>query len=134
MDQREQTLDEQQLRTLSTGELVRHALEEAKLLAKAEILHAKQEIRNEIHEAKLAAIFLGVAGVTAVCGLSVLFVALALALPLSPAFAAAVVGLGLLLVTAGAAAYGVKSLPKKPLPKTQERLKQDLRIAREQLQ
>src|SRR4051812_41419733 len=74
---------EDPLLNLSTPDLVRHALEEAKLYAKAEVLHAKRELQDELKAAKIAGAMFGVAAVLALCGLSVLFVSLALALPMS---------------------------------------------------
>ena len=47
-------------------------------------------------------------------------------------FAAA--GVAILLIAGGLAYFGVKKLPKKPLPHTQERLKADFDLARETLQ
>lgn len=133
MENRERMLDEAQLRAMSTGELVRHAIEEARLLAKAEVLHAKQEMREELKAAKASGILLGVAGVVALCALAVLFSAIAVALPMAEWLSFLIVGVGLLGVAAACGVLGVKALPKKPLPKTQERLKKDYSLTREQL-
>jgi hypothetical protein len=133
MDMVEEKLDEQQLGKMSTGQLVRHALEEARLLAKAEVLHAKQELRDELQAAKAAGILIGAGAALALCGLSVLLVALALALPLPAALSALLVGVLVLGGAAAAVLFGLKSLPKRPLEKTQERMKRDLAIAKEEL-
>lgn len=133
METRDERLDEAQLRNMSTAELVRHALDEAKLLAKAEVLHAKQELKQELTQAKMTGVLFGAAVATALSGLTLLFVALALVLPLAEPLAAVVVGGGLLAVAAVCAVMGLKGLPKKPLPKTQERIKKDFAITREQL-
>ena len=134
MEGREERLDEQQLRTLSTGDLVRHALDEAKLLVKAEVLYAKEELKSELKAAKLAGILTGAALAFALCGLSLLFVAVAVALPMREPLAALLVG-GVLLILAGGAGFAAfKSIPHKPLPKTQERLKKDFALTRETLQ
>lgn len=126
-------LDESQLREMSTGDLVRHALDEAKLLARAEVLHAKQELRGELKAAKTSGILLGAALVAGLCGLSVLFVALALLIPIREWLAVLAVAV-VLLGAAGACAFvALGKLPKKPMEKTQERLKRDLAITREQL-
>jgi Flp pilus assembly protein TadB len=127
-------LERSQLETLSTAELVRHALTEAKLLVKAEVLHAKKELREEIKAARTSGILLGAGVVLALCGVAALFVALGLALPLSPWLGVLLVGVAILLIAAGLAWAGVKKLPKKPLPHTQERLKADFGLARETLQ
>ena len=87
-----QTTEQEQLHGLSTADLVRHALEEARLLAKAEVLHAKEELKQELGAAKTAGILLGACATLALTALSVLFVALALALPLPPVASLAMVG------------------------------------------
>jgi hypothetical protein len=67
-------------------------------------------------------------------GLAALLVAAGLALPLAHWLGVLLVGVFLLLVSGGLAFAGVKRLPKKPLPHTQERLKTDLARTRETLQ
>lgn len=134
MEASEQRLDEQQLRAKSTAELVRHAVEESRLLVKAEVLHAKEEMRAELRAAKRGAILAGVAVTAALCGLSVLLVALALVLPMAEALAALIVGLVLLFAAGLGAFLAYKSVPRKPLARTQERLKKDFLFAREQFQ
>jgi hypothetical protein len=124
---------EQELREKSTAELIRNALDEVKLLAKAEVLHAKQEMRDEVVRAKKAGILGGLSLGLGLCGLAVLFVALALALPWSEALAALVVGLVLVIFAGLAAVLARRSLPKRPLQKTQERIRTDFTLAREQL-
>ncbi len=127
-------LERRQLESLSTAELVRHALAEAKLLVKAEVLHAKKELREEVKAARTSGILLGAGAVLALVGVTLLFVALVGALPLSLWLSALIVGVVVLLVAGGLAFMGVKRLPKKPLPHTQERLKTDFNLTRETLQ
>lgn len=134
MELESERLERSQLETLSTAELVRHALTEAKLLVKAEVLHAKKELREEIKAARTSGILLGAGFVLALSGVAALFVAVGLALPLSPWLGVLLVGVAILLIAAGLAWAGVKKLPKKPLPHTQERLKTDFGMARETLQ
>lgn len=124
--------DQEQLRHMSTAELVKHAVEEARLLAKAEILHAKNELREEIADAKRSGIFMGAAMVLALCGISALFVALGLALPLAAGLGVAIVGVVQLIVAGILGFTGFKKLPKKPLNKTLDRLKTDIEVTREQ--
>jgi 4-hydroxybenzoate polyprenyltransferase len=128
-----QRLDEQELRSKSTAELIRHALEEAKLLAKAEVIHAKQEMKEELKGLKLFAILTGISVALGLCALSALFVALGLLIPLPASGGVAVVGAGLLVIAALVALVGWRKLPKKPLPRTQERLRQDYAVTRERL-
>lgn len=134
MELESEQLERRQLETLSTTELVRHALAEMKLLVKAEVLHAKKELREEVRAARTSGILLGAGGVLALVAVTLLFVAVALALPLAGWLAALLVGVALLLIAAGLAFAGLKRLPKKPLPHTQERLKTDYHLTRETLQ
>jgi uncharacterized membrane protein YqjE len=134
VDIADERLDEQQLRQLSTVELVRRALDEARLLARAEVLHAKQEMKEEIAQAKVAGILFGVTLTLALSGITILFCAIVLALPIAEWLAALIVGGVLLLVAAALGAAGVKRLPKKPLNHSQERHKTDVSLTREQLQ
>lgn len=131
MDNPEWQSDEQ-LRHLSTAELVRHALDEAKLLVKAEVLAAKRELKEELVAAKRAGILLGASAVLALCGLAALFVALGIALPGAPGWGVAIVAVLLLAIAGGLAFYGVKRVPKKPMERTVDRIKTDIAVTREQ--
>lgn len=128
-----QTLDEQRLRSMSTVDVIRCALDEAKLLAQAEVLHAKQELKEELKAAQWAGIALGAAGALALCAVCMGLVALAGVLPLAFPLAALVVGLALLAISALLAFFGIRRLPRKPLPKTLARLRRDIEMAREQM-
>jgi hypothetical protein len=125
--------EQQQLQALSTAELLRHVVEEARLLTKAEVLHAKHELKDEVQRVKRAAILFGVAMGLGLSGLSVLFVALALALPWPPPVSALVVGSVLVLIAGGAAAIAYGRLPKRPMEQTQARIRNDVRLTREQI-
>jgi hypothetical protein len=127
-------LERRQLESLSTTELIRHAIDEARLLARAEVLHAKKELQEELKTARAAGILLGAGGVLGVVGLTALFVAVGLVLPLAQWLGVLLVGAFLVLLAGGLAFAGVKRLPKQPLPHTQERLKTDLTRTRETLQ
>src|SRR4051794_27880239 len=59
VDLESERLERTQLETLSTSELIRHALSETRLLVKAEVMHAKKELKQELQAAKTAGIFLG---------------------------------------------------------------------------
>jgi Flp pilus assembly protein TadB len=134
VDLESERLERSQLETLNTAELIRHAFAEAKLLVKAEVLHAKKELREEIKAARTSGILIGAAITLVLCGLAALFVAIGLALPLSAWLGVLLVGVAVLLIAGGLAYFGVKKLPRKPLPHTQERLKADFELARETLQ
>ena len=135
VDLESERLERTQLETLSTAELIRHALTESRLLVRAELLHAKKELREELKAARTAGILIGAGAVLLLAAaLPCLFVALGLALPLGEALGVLLVGV-LLLAVAGVMLFlGIKRLPKKPLPHTQERLKMDYQLTRETLQ
>ncbi len=134
MDLESERLERSQLETLSTAELIKHAFAEAKLLVKAEVLHAKKELREEIKAARTSGILIGAAITLVLCGLAALFVAIGLALPVTDWLGVLLAGVVILLIAGGLAWLGVKKLPRKPLPHTQERLKTDFELARETLQ
>jgi len=130
----ERRLDEAQLRNLSTVELVRHAVTEMKLLVRAEMLHARAELREELKEARNAGILLGGALFLAPAGLSVALMAIVLGLPGEPWISALVLGLTVLALAGLLALLAVKKLPKSPLARTRDRLKLDWLLTREELQ
>ncbi|HEX5748512.1 MAG TPA: phage holin family protein [Archangium sp.] len=119
---------------LSTNELVRRAMSEARLLAKAELLHAKVELAQEVRAARASGIFVGGGAALALVGLALLFVAGAAALAL-PLWAAALLAAGVAFVLAavlGAIAW--TKLPKKPMRHTMERLSMDLDELRQHME
>lgn len=134
MELESERLERGQLESLSTAELIRHAIDEARLLARAEVLHAKKELAEEVKAARVAGILLGAGIVLGLVGVSALFIAVGLALPLAQWLGVLLVGAFLVLLAGGLAFAGVKRLPKKPLLHTQERLKTDLTRTRETLQ
>jgi hypothetical protein len=127
----ERALDEA-LRDKPTAELFRHALEEVRLLARAELLHAKHELRDELKAAKRTGILMGAGAALALSGVTLLFVALAGVLPLAFPLAALLVGIVLLGAAATAGWLGYRQMPRQPLPRTRERLMADLNLTREQ--
>jgi uncharacterized membrane protein YqjE len=132
VDIESERMERRQLERLSTTELVRHALTEARLLVKAEILHAKQEVKEEVKAARTSAILLGAGAVLALVGVAALLVALGMAI--GGTLGVAVVGAVLVAIAVGCALMGKKKLPTQPLPHTQERLKTDYQLTRESLQ
>ncbi len=131
MDVETERLDAEQLRRMSTAELVRHALDETRHLVRAEVQVAREELREEVAEARVAGVLLGAGGALAVAGLTLLLVAVALSLPLRPSGGALLVGLIVLLVGAVVGIAGLRRIPRRPMPRTQERLRKELRFARE---
>ena len=120
------------LEEASTAALVREALEEAKELVRLEIEMAKNEVEMELAWAKRAAIGFAVATVASVVTLSLL--AMALVLALGGSAVAALVLAGVLLVIGAAAGFVVYSmLPKRPLARTRQRLEREVSQLREHL-
>ena len=134
MELGEQRLDEAQLRNMSTVELVRHAMTEMKLLIRAEALHARTELRQELKEARNAGILLGAALFLAPAGLAVSLMAIILALPDRQWIWALVLGVVVLALAALLVYLAVNRLPKHPLGRTRDRLKLDWMLTREELQ
>lgn len=121
-------------RERSTSDLIRHALEEAKLLARAEVMHAKLELRGELKAASRAGMALGAAATLGMVGLTLIFATIALALPLAGWLGMLIVSVVVLIGAAVAGLVGFKKLPKQPLARTRARLLDDVTMAREHLQ
>ena len=134
MDIGEQRLDEAQLRNMSTVELVRHAMTEMKLLVRAELLHARAELKQELKEARNAGILIGAAVFLAPAGLAIALLAIVFALPTAQWVAALVLGLVVLALAGLLVFLAVKKLPRHPLARTRDRLKLDWMLTREELQ
>ena len=134
MELGEQRLDEAQLRNMSTPDLVRHAMTEMKLLVRAEVVHARAELKQELREARNAGILFGVALFLAPAGLGIALMAIVLALPIVQWASAVVLGLVVLLLAGLLVFLAVKRLPKQPLARTRDRLKLDWMLTREELQ
>lgn len=134
MELGEQRLDEAQLRNMSTPDLVRHAMTEMKLLVRAEVVHARAELKQELREARNAGILFGAALFLAPAGLGIALMAIVLALPIVQWASALVLGLVVLLLAALLVFLALKRLPKQPLARTRDRLKLDWMLTREELQ
>jgi Putative Actinobacterial Holin-X, holin superfamily III len=130
----EQRLDEAQLRNMSTVDLVRHAMTEMKLLIRAEALHARTELRQELKEARNAGILLGAALSLGPAGLAVSLMAIVLALPDRQWIWALMLGVVVLAFAGLLVFLAVNKLPKHPLARTRDRLKLDWMLTREELQ
>jgi hypothetical protein len=110
---------------VSTVELVREALDEARELAKLEVALARADLLEDLKRAKTAAIGLAIAlaaGVGVLC-----LLATALVFALGGTAAAALGVAGVLVVVAGLSGYaGYALLPKTPLERTRLRLGTDV--------
>lgn len=117
---------------VSTVALVKEAMDEARALLKTEIALARDEAQQQIDAVKTAGIAMGSAAVAAILGLSMLLVALVMAV-FPHALAALLTGI-ILLVGAGVSAFiGYGRLPKKPLAQTQQRLEADAQVLKERI-
>jgi urease accessory protein UreF len=115
-----------------TTELVREALEATRDLVRIEIALAREEIGRQVAAAKRGAVAFAVAAVAAIVALSMILAALALAMP-SAAVAAALIAAVLFAVAVTLGALGWRSLPKKPLARTQSRLENDVKKVKERI-
>jgi len=131
MDISDRQQDEAQLRALRTRDLMGHAVTEAKLVARAELLHARAELKDELSNAKWVAIFAAPALGLSLCALAVLFVLIAFALPLPPVAALAIVFAVLVIASLVLGFLAKARLPKKPMRHTMERLSKYLEIREE---
>jgi len=130
----EQRLDEAQLQNMSTPELIRHAMTEMKLLVRAEVVHARVELKQELREARNAGILFGAALFLAPAGLGIALLAIVFALPVVQWASALVLGLVVLVLAGLLLLLAVKRLPRQPLARTRDRLKLDWMLTREELQ
>ncbi len=120
------------LEDLSTADLVRGALDEARELVRVEIEIAKGELHREVERAKHAAIVLGLAAASSILVLSSLVVAAVLALGGAPGIAIVAAAIFLVLgVGCGLAGYTM--IPKTPLGQTRRRLESDVRQLKEHI-
>jgi hypothetical protein len=116
----------------SSAELVREAMEEARELIRLEVALARDEVKREAAATKNAGIAFGIGGALLLVGVTLLFVALALAIFPGPVPSLV---LGLVLSTAAvlAGALGMKLVPRKPLGETRRRIEQDVERVRERV-
>jgi NADH:ubiquinone oxidoreductase subunit K len=115
---------------VSTAVLIKQAVDEARELVRLEIALAKNEVKSEAKDARRAAIAFGVSAGLAVGGVTMFFVAIALAFSSGPV-AALIVGAIVLVIAACASLIGVGLFPRKPLVETRHRLESDVRIVKE---
>ena len=117
---------------VSTVALIKEAIEESQALLKAEVALARHEAWREVVGFKRFAITAAAGAVIAILGLALLLVAAVLAIA-PQAYVAAIFGGALLVIAGGTLGLGYSFLPKKPVPQTQENLKEDVRLLKERL-
>ena len=122
-------------RDRSTAELLRELSDQTTALVRKEVELAKAELRADIAREVGMAKLLGAAGVGAIIGVTLLFVAGALGLAeVLPAWGAALIVAGFVLAVAavlGAVGWGKRV--RKPLATTQRTLKENVQWAKERL-
>ena len=115
-----------------SSELVREAIDDARQLIRLEVELAKDEVRREVVATKTAGIALAAGGAVMILGVSLLLVALALAIFPGP-IPSLVLGLILIASALLAGVVGVRLLPKKPLAETRRRLETDIEVVKERV-
>ncbi len=122
----------ERVKNAPTRELLEDSLHDARTLIEKEIALAKAELRSDLKSEIAMARDLGIAAVLGLCGLSVVFVAgaLALGLVLAPWLAALIVGVALLLLGAAFGAAGWARRNRAPLEVTRQTLKEDWQWAK----
>jgi hypothetical protein len=125
--------EEDLLHAMPTRELIQHAIDEAKLIAKAEVLHAREELLAEVRNARKASLLLLPAAVLGLCAITVACVLVGLALPIAAVGGLAIIAGFLAIAAALLGAIGYARLPKKPMHNTLRRLDEFIELGREEL-
>jgi hypothetical protein len=115
---------------VTNAELVREALEQTRELIQVEVALAKDEVKKELSLVKIIAAASGVAVLFGFAAFVVLLVTLGLVISLSalPMF---IIGLILLAIAVVAAIVAYEEIPKKPMRRTQHRVRTDARLIKE---
>jgi uncharacterized membrane protein YqjE len=123
------------LESMSNKELLQHITQNAVLLAKKEVELAKSELKADLKKEVAMAKGLGVAGLCAIWTVSMMLVAVAMALGTAlPQWAAAlIVAAAVLLVGTVAGLVGWGKRVKEPLETTRRTLKEDVQWAKERI-
>ncbi len=123
------------LESMSNKELLRHILQNAALLARKEVELAKAELKADLKKEVAMAKGLGVAGLCAIWTVSMMLVAVAMALGTAlPEWAAAlIVAAAVLLVGTVAGLVGWGKRVTEPLEMTRRTLKEDVQWAKERI-
>jgi hypothetical protein len=114
------------------AQLVKEAIEEARVLVKLEVALAKNEIKTELTELKTSAVAFGVAAVAALLAISM--ACLTVVLAMGGRWWVALVASGIWLVLAIVTAIiGFGATPRQPLERTRARLANDLKQLKERV-
>ncbi len=116
----------------STADLIKGALEQSKELIQTEIALARHEALSQLLSLKRAAIATAIFAGAAIVGVTLLLMAVVVAVAPQPQTALGIGGF-FLSVAAVAGVVGYKAVPHKPLAETQKELKADARMIEAQL-
>jgi len=109
----------------SIAELVKHAIDESRVLVHAEVQLAKQDLRSELKSALGAAGMLAAGLFAGLFALGALLSALLIALGLTVGWALFIVGGTLLVIALTGILVGIGIVPKRPMGPTRDRLRED---------
>jgi uncharacterized membrane protein YqjE len=115
-----------------TAHLIRVALDETRELVQLEVALAREEFREEVAQAKMGGIALGLAAMAGVSAFAMFMVTVALAFVVTW-LAACLMGGILLLLSLTAGILGWRALPKRPLGATRARLESGYKQLKERL-
>lgn len=125
-------MDHAQSEDLTSVELAREVVQQAKELVRLEVALARDELRQDATSAKGMGIAGGVAAVTALVGVTMLLVALALLLGPGP-LPAFIIGCALCAMAIVSAIVAIQIMPRQPMSGTKTRLMQDVRLLKERV-
>lgn len=123
-------MDESRYEDATNVELAREVVEQAKELVRLEVALARNELRQGITSATGMGIAGGVAAVTALIGVTMLLVALALLLQLGP-LPAFIMGCALCAMAIVSAIVAIQVMPRRPMGDTRTRILQDVHLLKE---
>jgi hypothetical protein len=114
------------------GELIREALGDTRELVRLEVALAREDLRSELSATKAGAVGMSVAAAALVAGVTMLLVALVIALGWGWV-GALVVGAALLVLAGASALLGYGAIPKHFFGRTTTRLRADVEQLRERI-
>jgi hypothetical protein len=115
-----------------SARLIREAIDEARDLVRLEVALAREELGDELRQAKTGATAISAGVVMAIAGFTMLVATIAFAAGGSW-LVALLLGIGLVAAGAGVALLGLRTVPTAALPTTRERVGSSLRGFRERL-
>ncbi|HEX4447539.1 MAG TPA: phage holin family protein [Polyangiaceae bacterium] len=115
------------------GELVREALGDTRELVRLEVALAREDLRTEVGAARTSIVAFATSAALLVSGVTLLLVALVMALPIAGWLSAVIAGAALLLVAGALGLLGWRAMPKRFFGRTRQRLVDDVDQLREHI-